>query len=42
LRGRDKTRGQGVAAVIAYLAGEDARTITGTMLAVEAGRVATL
>jgi NAD(P)-dependent dehydrogenase (short-subunit alcohol dehydrogenase family) len=31
-----------VARVIAYLAGEDARPITGTVLAVDAGRVATL
>nr|WP_308074909.1 SDR family oxidoreductase [Actinokineospora sp. PR83] len=31
-----------VARVIAYLAGEDARPITGAVLAVDAGRVATL
>jgi NAD(P)-dependent dehydrogenase (short-subunit alcohol dehydrogenase family) len=31
-----------VARVIAYLAGEDARPVTGTVLAVDAGRVATL
>jgi len=31
-----------VARVIAYLAGEDARPITGTVLAVDAGRSATL
>jgi len=31
-----------VARVIAYLAGEDARPVTGTALAVDAGRVATL
>jgi NAD(P)-dependent dehydrogenase (short-subunit alcohol dehydrogenase family) len=31
-----------VARVIAYLAGEDARPVTGTVLAVDAGRAATL
>jgi hypothetical protein len=40
-RGRGAIVNEG-ARVIAYLAGEDARPVTGTVLAVDAGRVATL